>query len=245
MPGLSHRLDGYTLVQLSDIHLGLFGGEPEARAAEVLVQKARPDLIVLTGDLVDHDASQVEALGRLVRRLSPLARDGVVAVVGNHDYYAGFDAIAGALERAGALVLRNGGRIVGEGGARFALLGVDDPAGLHEPRAAPGPAGPDLAAALAALPAAADMPRVLLCHNPAYFPTAAGRVDLQLSGHTHGGQINLGVRPADLVLRHPYIAGRYERAGSRLYVNRGFGTAGPPTRVGAPPEVTRIVLTSG
>jgi predicted MPP superfamily phosphohydrolase len=242
LPGLSRRLDGYTLVQLSDIHLGLFVGEPEMRAAEALVQKARPDLLVLTGDLIDHDASHVAALGRLVRRLAPLARDGVVVVPGNHDYYAGLDEILAALDRAGAQVLRNGGRLVGDAGARFALLGVDDPAGE---RYTPRSPGPDVAAALAALPAAADLPRVLLCHNPAYFVAAAGRVDLQLSGHTHGGQIRLGVSPASLVLGHPFIAGRYERAGSRLYVNRGFGTAGPPARVGAAPEVTRVVLTSG
>jgi predicted MPP superfamily phosphohydrolase len=71
-----------------------------------------------------------------------------------------------------------------------------------------------------------------------------GQVALQLSGHTHGGQLNLGVRPADLLLGHPFVAGRYERGGSRLYVNRGFGTAGPPARLGAAPEVTRVVLTS-
>ena len=73
------------------------------------------------------------------------------------------------------------------------------------------------------------------------FPAAAGKVALQLSGHTHGGQVNVGVRPADLLL--PFVAGRYAIGDSRLYVNRGFGTAGPPARVGAAPEVSRIVLT--
>ena len=238
LPGLSRRLDGYTLVQLSDVHLGLFVGDAEARAAEDLVRRARPDLIVLTGDLIDHDPAYAPALGRLVRRLAALSRDGIVAVPGNHDYYTGIHRVIGALESAGALVLRNGGRVIGDAGGGFALLGVDDPAG----RSHDGP-GPDLAAALAAVPAAADLPRVLLCHNPAYFPAAAGRVALQLSGHTHGGQLRLGVSPASVVLGHTYIAGRYERAGSTIYVNRGFGTAGPPTRVGAPPEVTRIVLT--
>jgi uncharacterized protein len=238
IPGLSRRLDGFTLVQLSDIHLGLFSGELEARAAEDLVRRARPDLIVFTGDLVDHDPAYATALGRLTRRLMPLARGGIVAVPGNHDYYAGVDRIVGALEQAGAVVLRNQGRLIGDAGARFALLGADDRSG----RGPVGP-GPDLDAALASLPAAADLPRILLCHNPSYFLESAGRVALQLSGHTHGGQIKLGVTPASLVLGHPYIAGRYERSGSTIYVNRGFGTAGPPARVGVPPEVTRIVLT--
>jgi predicted MPP superfamily phosphohydrolase len=86
------------------------------------------------------------------------------------------------------------------------------------------------------------LPRVLLCHNPSYFERSAGKVDLQLSGHTHGGQVNLVVRPAELFMKYGWIAGLYERSGSKLYVNRGFGTAGPPVRVGAPPEITRVVL---
>ena len=256
LPGLSRRLDGYTVVQHSDIHLGLFGGERELRAAEDLVRRARPELVVLTGDLIDHDASYNDALGRLVHRLAALARDGVVAVPGNHDYYTGIGEVVSTLHRAGAVVLRNDGRVIEGASSGFALLGVDDPmasrfmrsgagrVSSHPPRPPkpPGPAGPDLESALAAVPAAADLPRVLLCHNPIFFP--AGRVALQLSGHTHGGQVNLVVRPADLLLGHPYVAGAYERAGTRLYVNRGFGTAGPPSRVGAPPEVTRIVLTA-
>lgn len=240
IPGLSRRLDGYTLVQLSDIHLGLFVGEAEMRAAEALVMRAKPDLLVLTGDLIDHDSRQANNLGRLVQRLGRYARDGVVAVPGNHDYYTGIETVVTTLSRAGATVLRNGGRILGDQGASLALLGVDDPWGPREDARA---VGPDLDAALAAVPAAADLPRVLLCHNPDYFPAAAGRVGLQLSGHTHGGQIKVGITPAALVLRHGFIAGRYTREGSGLYVNRGFGTAGPPARVGAPPEVTRIVLT--
>ncbi len=175
-----------------------------------------------------------------MRRLSVLARGGLVAVPGNHDYYTGIDRVVSTLQRAGGMVLRNEGRVVEGAAGGFALLGVDDQAAGRYFADHP---GPDLPAAFAALPAAADLPRVLLCHNPAYFPQAAGKVALQLSGHTHGGQVNVGVRPADLVLGHPFIAGAYERQGTTLYVNRGFGTAGPPTRVGAPPEVTRIVLT--
>ena len=103
------------------------------------------------------------------------------------------------------------------------------------------PVGPNLDEALRHAPL--NLPRVLLCHNPALFPAVADRIDLQLSGHTHGGQVNLGVRPADLLLRHGYIAGRYQRGNAQIYVNRGFGTAGPPARIGAAPEVTKLVLT--
>jgi hypothetical protein len=240
IPGLSPRLDGYTIVQLSDIHLGLFVGDPEMRAAEALVEKARPDLLVLTGDLSDHDPRYTEALGRLVRRLSGKARDGILAIPGNHDYFTGWDAVAATLAKGGATVLRNDGRLIGDPKAGFALLGVDDAWGARVDPRAP---GPDLKAALAAVPASADLPRILLCHNPSFFPRAAGKVALQLSGHTHGGQVNLGIRPADYVLGYPYVAGRYELFGSRIWVNRGFGTAGPPARVGAAPEVTRVILT--
>ncbi|WP_437712783.1 metallophosphoesterase [Sorangium sp. So ce448] len=236
IPGLPRSLDGFAIVQLSDIHLGLFVGEPEMRAAEDLVRKARGDLVVMTGDLVDFDPRYAEHLGRLTRRLGPLARHGVAAIPGNHDHFAGIDAALGALERGGARVLSNRGCVVGGPGGAFALLGVDD---VWARGRVPG-GGPDLGRAIADVPR--DLPRVLLCHNPVFFPDAAGEVALQLSGHTHGGQINLLVRPADLVLPHGYVAGLYQRGGSHLYINRGFGTAGPPARVGAPPEVSRIVL---
>ncbi len=239
IPGLSRRLDGYTIVQLSDVHLGTFVGEPEVRAAEDLVRRARPDLLILTGDLIDHDPRYADLLGRFVRRLVPYARDGVVAIPGNHDYYTGIEAVRAAITGAGAAMMINEGRVIGDAGAGFALLGVDD---LFGPRSNDSSPGPDLDRAIASVPA--DLPRVLLCHNPQFFPRAAGKVALQLSGHTHGGQINFGLPTARIVLGHPFIAGAYQLGGTSLYVNRGFGTAGPPARIGAPPEVSRIILTS-
>lgn len=237
LPGLPRALDGYTIVQISDIHFGTFVGEPQLRIAEDLVRRARPDLVVLTGDLVDHDPRYAELVGQLARRVGPLARDGVAAITGNHDYYAGVDAVVGALRAGGADVLRNEGRVLGDPRRGFALVGVDD---VWAARNGFG-GGPDLDRALGTVPA--DAPTVLLCHNPVFFPEAAGRVGLMLSGHTHGGQVSVGFNPAALVL--PYVRGRYDRDGSTLYVNRGFGTAGPPARVGSPPEVSRIVLTAG
>ncbi len=236
IPGLPRSLDGFTIVQLSDIHLGLFVGEPQMRAAEDLVRKARGDLVVMTGDLIDFNPMYAEHLGRLTRRLGPLAREGVAAIPGNHDHFAGIDAALDALERGGARVLSNRGSVVGGAGGAVALLGVDD---VWARGRVPG-GGPDLRRALADVPR--DLPRVLLCHNPVFFPDAAGEVALQLSGHTHGGQVNPLVRPADLVLPHGYVAGLYKRGSAHLYINRGFGTAGPPARIGAPPEVSRIVL---
>jgi predicted MPP superfamily phosphohydrolase len=236
LPGLARTLDGFTIVQLSDIHFGAHVGEPELRSAVELVRKARADLVVLTGDLIDHDPRYAPLLGRLVRHLEPLSRFGTVAIPGNHDYYAGVDEVLSTIRAAGGVVLRNAGRVVGDAGGGFALVGVDD---VWAPRNGFG-SGPDLDRATAMVPA--HLPRVLLCHNPEFFPEATSKVQLQLSGHTHGGQVNLLVRPAELFL--PYIEGLYEEGGARLYVNRGFGTAGPPARIGAPPEVTKIVLTA-
>jgi predicted MPP superfamily phosphohydrolase len=244
LPGLSRAFDGFSIVQLSDIHIGAFVGDHQLAAAEAFVKTARPDLIVLTGDLLDNDPRLAPLLGRFVRRLGPLARHGVVAISGNHDFFAGIDPVVSALTRGGARVLRNRGEVVGTREAGFALLGVDD---VWAERLG---GGPDLERTLESLPRlngklapARDLPRVLLCHNPSYFEAAAGSIDLQLSGHTHGGQVNLLLRPADYLLPHGWVAGRYTRKGSQLYVNRGFGTVGPPARLGSRPEVTRIVLT--
>ena len=231
---LPPSLDGFTLVQLSDVHLGMFVGEPELKSMMEMVRRAKPDAIVLTGDLIDNDPRYVDLLGSMARRLGEQAP--VYAIPGNHDYYAGIGATTKALRKAGADVLVNDARRIAEG--KVALLGVDDVWARRYGRGG----GPDVLQAAAKLPR--EVPRVLLCHNPVYFPEASPHIDLQLSGHTHGGQYNPGgLRPADLVLPYGYVAGRYERDGAQLWVNRGFGTAGPPARVGAPPEITRVVLT--
>jgi predicted MPP superfamily phosphohydrolase len=136
---------------------------------------------------------------------------------------------------AGLTPLVTEGRVIrpNDGGG-FALLGVDD----LWTKWKYGTGGPDLDRALLQVPE--HLPRILLSHQPMSVDAWAGRVALQLSGHTHGGQINPGLRPADLFFK--YVSGMYKVGGTSLYVNRGFGTVGPPARVGAPPEVTRFVL---
>jgi predicted MPP superfamily phosphohydrolase len=230
--GLPRALDGYVIGQVSDLHSGEFVDERQLDEGLSLLRAARPDLIVVTGDIVDIDPSFAPAVALRLAAMSP--RDGIFACLGNHDHYAGAREIAATLRRAGIEPLVNDGRVVrgGDGGG-FALLGVEDLSSLRR-----GGPGPDLNAALAKVPA--SLPRILLSHQPPTVDRWAGQVALQLSGHTHGGQINPGGQMTNFLFE--YVAGLYSVRGTSLYVNRGFGTVGPPARIGVPPEVTRIVL---
>ncbi len=226
--GLPRALDGYTIAQVSDIHSGVFVGERELDEGLSLIRLVKPDLLVVTGDIVDSDVAFAPILARKLAALAP--RDGAFGIPGNHDHYAGVDGVMNALRAAGVTPLVNEARIIrgGDGGG-FALLGVDDITVEHW-----GGVGPKL------VRTPGVEARILLSHQPKTVDRWAGSIALQLSGHTHGGQINPGFRPAALGMR--YIAGRYDVDGTVLYVNRGFGTVGPPIRVMAPPEVTKIVL---
>jgi predicted MPP superfamily phosphohydrolase len=233
---LPKALDGFTIVQLSDLHIGTFVGERELEAGLSLVDQVRADLIVITGDIVDMDPRYVPLAARRLGALR--AREGVACIPGNHDYYTGAAAVLDGMRRAGIDVLFNRGRVIAGADGGFALLGVDD----LWARDNVGGHGPDLGRALSMV--RPDLATVLLAHQPRFAEVASkSGIDLQLSGHTHGGQINPGFRPLDLFVR--YVAGRYDVGRTQLYVNRGFGTVGPPTRVGARPEITKLVLVAG
>ncbi len=235
IPGWPKALDGYVIAQVSDVHVGAFVGDRELGEGFELVRRAKPDLVVATGDLVDIDADLIGAL--ITRLVGANARDGAYAILGNHDHYAGASEVASAIRRSKVGLLGNESvRIRPNDGGGFALLGVDDLQGRRLPE--DGFTGPDLGRALAGL--SPDLPRILLAHQPRFFLESQGRVALQLSGHTHGGQINPGFRPAAALME--FLAGRYDRGGSTLYVNRGYGVTGPPSRIAAPPEVTKIVI---
>lgn len=232
--GLPRVLDGYVIVQISDLHGGNFVGDADLNRGFELVRQARPDLLVATGDLVDFDESFAPMIASRIAGVAP--RDGAFAVLGNHDHYANAPAIIESLARARITTLVDDARILraGDGGG-FALLGVND---LSAPRF--GGQAPDLGRALAA--AHPDRPRILLAHQPRQFDEAAGKVALQLSGHTHGMQFDFAASAFRIARR--YVAGRYDKDGSVLWVNRGFGVTGPPSRVGVRPEITKIVLVS-
>ncbi|MCE9670321.1 metallophosphoesterase [Myxococcus stipitatus] len=235
LPRLPRALDGFTLVQLTDIHVGDL---IERRFVDELVARTHalsPDLIAITGDLVD---GSVERLGRFVAGLGALrARHGVYFVTGNHDYYSGADAWVAYLERLGITVLRNQSVRIGDAGASFDLAGVDDWSAERM-----GERGYDLDAALRGV--RPDRASVLLAHQPSNFDEVARRgVGLQVSGHTHGGQMFPGNLVGDAIWGDRN-AGLSRTGGSLLYVSRGCGFVGPPMRVAAPPEIARLVLTA-
>lgn len=236
---LPPALSGFSIVQISDLHAG-----PSIRGREVrrFVEQAnalRPDLVAITGDLVD---GWVGDLGHAIEHLGRLeARHGVFFVTGNHEYYSGVEAWLKELRRLGVRVLRNERVAVGDRGAALDLAGVDD---WSSGRFGNGH-GQDLPRALAGR----DPERclVLLAHQPRGVDEAVrAGVELQLSGHTHGGQIfpfNLAVGGVFRYVKGLY---RHDEPGStgQIFVSRGTGYWGPPMRLGAPPEIARIVLTS-
>jgi len=232
---LPKALDGFSIVQLSDLHIGMTIDRDFVQRVVDRANALAPDLVVLTGDLID---GPVEALCEDAAPLAGLrARHGAFAITGNHEYYTGADPWIEELSRLGLRYLRNERVTIGDGAESFDLAGVDDH-GASRYRGH----GEDLERALARR----DPSRlcVLLAHQPRQVRRASKYgVDLQLSGHTHGGQI----WPWHYLVRLQQgglLAGRYEHGGTQLYVTRGCGYWGPPVRVLAPLEITRIILRS-
>jgi len=230
------ELDGFRVAQVSDIHIGPILGRRFAEHVVERVNALDAGLVVLTGDLVDGPVR------RLADEVAPFARlrarHGVYFVTGNHDHLSGADAWCGRVRKLGIRVLRNEWVEIRERGAVFDLVGVDD----HNGRLFGGEGGEDLDAALAGRDP--GRPALLLAHDPSTFKRASGLgIDLQLSGHTHGGQI----WPFGYLVRLaiPFVAGRYRRGAAELYVSRGTGFWGPAMRLRAPAEITEIVLRSG
>jgi len=234
--GLSPAFDGYTLLQLSDLHISrLF---PRRWAASVVARAnaAGADMIVVTGDFID---GSVDMRRRDIAPLGHLqAPDGVLAIPGNHEYFFDYTDWMNHLSSLGLRMLLNSHAVVTRGGAHLVIAGVTD-------RSAPGHAqpGPDLAAALDNCPAGA--PVVLLDHQPGDARAAAAcGIALQLSGHTHGGMI---VGLDRLVARgnSGFVSGRYEVGGMTLYVSNGTGLwPGFALRLGKASEITRFHLHS-
>jgi predicted MPP superfamily phosphohydrolase len=233
---LPAALDGSTIAFISDVHIGQAAlGRAWLEQVVADINALRPDVIAIGGDLVD---GSVEDLRDAVAPLAELrARHGVYFVTGNHEYYSGAVDWCAHLETLGVRVLRNQRVRVGEGEASYDLAGVDD---FNARGMAPGH-GADLARALDGQDPAREL--VLLAHQPRAVYEAADRgVGLQLSGHTHGGQ--LWPWRYLVYLQQPFVAGFGKLGETQIYVSNGTGFWGPPMRFLAPPEITRVVLRS-
>ncbi|MDQ0599459.1 putative MPP superfamily phosphohydrolase [Streptomyces canus] len=227
LPRAAH---GYRIAVVSDIHLGPVLGRGFAQTVVDTINSTQPDLIAVVGDLVD---GSVKDLGPAAAPLARLrAKHGTFFVTGNHEYFSGADQWVREVRRLGMRPLENDRTEL----PYFDLAGVNDIAGESEGR------GPDFTKALGDRDTARAC--VLLAHQPIQIHDAVDHgVDLQLSGHTHGGQLWPGNLVAELA--NPTVAGLERYGDTQLYVSRGAGAWGPPTRVGAPSDITVIELASG
>ncbi|GGJ92772.1 ser/threonine protein phosphatase [Pseudomonas matsuisoli] len=233
LKGLPEAFEGFTIVQISDIHVG---PTIKRRYIERIVERVnslQPDYVAVTGDLVDGSVAQ------LSQHIGPLANlngaHGVGVVTGNHEYYSGAPAWVAELRRMGLTVLMNEHRIIEREGAALVIAGITDySAGAYEPSHTS-----DARAAIAGAPT--DACKILLAHQPRSSEAArdAG-FDLQLSGHTHGGQFWPWMH--FVRMQQPWVAGIHHLGKLTVYISRGTGYWGPPIRFAAPSEITRIRL---
>jgi predicted MPP superfamily phosphohydrolase len=262
IPNLPEQLDGMEIVQLSDIHLSGYMTCESVRRAVDMANEVGADLAVVTGDLITGMHDSLEDCVAEVRRLhAPL---GVYGCNGNHEVYARAEDRAERLyQQAGMKMLRRENAVIAYKGAALNLIGVD-----YQRERTPGGRKQQMLSNLEPL-VRRDLPNILLSHNPNAFNRAAELgIELTLSGHTHGGQVqveilDVSLSPARFIT--DYIAGLYHRpllmpdqpkrmgetiklmprapnGLAALYVNRGLGTVGAPVRLGAPPEITHYVL---
>jgi hypothetical protein len=232
--GLHSALEGFTIVQITDIHLKPYTQPNLVRRAVAMANQLHPDLVVLTGDYVWRVREAAFEIAPILAGLN--AKYGVYLVMGNHDYWLDPKALQSAFNASGLPVLYNQGLSIGVGEAVLYLAGMDDGWAGH----------PDQKLALDQSPAGA--PVILLLHEPdlADETLRDPRISLQLSGHTHGGQVIIPGRPPFF---HPYLgkkypSGLYKVQNSWLYTNRGLGCTSVPLRINCPPEITYLTLVS-
>lgn len=235
LPDLPHAFHDYRIIHISDLHMGGWLNRARLDDAVALINLLRPDAVAITGDFVDYDTAQVA--GDLVGALGQLRpRDVTVAVLGNHDYRWNVHTMRQVLRQSGIIDLSNSLHTIEREGAALHLAGVDTVTMRRD----------NLDAVLDALPT--DGPALLLAHEPDFadISAATGRFALQLSGHSHGGQVRLPFFGPPMLPTHGmrYPAGRYSINGMQLYTNRGLGMVRPHLRFNTRPEVTVLILES-
>ena len=241
VPRLPEEFEGLRIAQLSDLHVGPHTSRHFLQRVVATTRRLAPDIIAITGDLIDDRAEDVAVYARELRALqAPL---GVYMIPGNHDVYAGWDDVERALRAADlGTVLVNELALIHRGEAAIALIGTGDPAGGSRGNSR---AAPDVELAMAQVPDNATV--IAFAHNPALWPSLAARgVALTLSGHTHWGQFalpRLGWSLASPFLEH--AMGAHMEDNALLYINPGTGYWGIPFRLGASPEITLVTLRRG
>lgn len=236
---LPPQFEGFSISLISDIHSSVFMTKEMILHYVTAVNRLQSDMIIVAGDFVTSQVEEVYPAAEALMELK--APYGIFAVFGNHDFYTrNVETVGREIGNAGIIILRNEHRIIEKGEAKLYVLGVDDFGNERNPSRVFGTLLRDCRE---------DIPKILMCHRPYYFPQAAEqKIDLTLSGHTHGGQIifiklrNHVMAPASLA--SPYVAGYYKIGASSLYVSRGIGTVGIPLRLNCPPEITQITLRS-
>jgi predicted MPP superfamily phosphohydrolase len=226
---LPHKLEGFKIVHLSDTHHSPFTDLRHIARAVKIANRLRPDMFLLTGDYVSHDR---EYIGPVAAELGKLrSRHGTFACLGNHDHWTDPDLVTHMLRGEGINVLINEGLRVTARGASFWLAGVDDyMVGKTDVAAAMKGSFPD------------EM-KLLLAHNPIIFRQSVRRkIDLTLSGHTHGGQIKLRDEEKRIIRRRKLSSGLHARQESQIYITRGIGTVVLPVRYQCPPEISLLEL---
>ena len=229
---LPAAFEGFRIAQVSDVHHSSLVPADEVRRVVELARSARADCVVLTGDYTTASAKYIEPAAEILTTLTAPA--GFFAVLGNHDHHTGEAATERALTRGGVAVLRNVNTRIARGGDELQLVGIDDLSWNKT----------DWGSAFKGVER--RRPSLLLSHQPSALDRAeAEGVSLILSGHTHGGQVRFPFfgAPARLISKDfKYLRGRFERAGTQLYVSRGTGVIGLPVRLGSRPEVAVIRL---
>lgn len=226
---LPKKLDGFRIIHLSDIHHSPFTGIDHIRRAVKVANRIAPDMFVLTGDYVSHEAKYIAPVAKVLGELK--SAYGTFACLGNHDHWTDADLVTKKFRGAGINMLVNEGLRIEANDAAFWLAGVDD----HMVGKT------DLAAALrGSFP---DELKMLLAHNPLIFRQAVrAGIDLTFSGHTHGGQVKVR-DPEKRVLRpRKLTSGLHRRKESQIYITRGIGTVVLPIRYQCPPEISLIEL---
>ena len=229
---LDPAFDGFRIAVVSDIHLGPLAGRAHTERIVAMINETEPDLVAIVGDLVDGTVGELGPAAEPLRDL--VSREGSFFVTGNHEYFVDdTPSWLRELERLGVAPLQNENTAIRRGAAAFDLAGVNDVAGEQRSDL------PDFDRALSGVDG--SRPTILLAHQPVQVTEASARgVDLQLSGHTHGGQM----WPFHYIVRavQPSLAGLSTVDETQLYVTRGAGFWGPPVRIGAPSDITIVSL---